>query len=351
MIMKRIEEIDENFKVNVPVFSGMKTFDILKNPFSLYGLKVGERGFYRMDTDVADNVSEGVKALNFNTSGGCLRFRTDTRKIILTATLPDVYPMSHMPLSGSSSFGIYCDGEYCGFFGAPSAEKYKGTWSAEKYLPAGEKNVEILFPLYNDVKEVFVSLEETASLKEGKRFEDKLPVVFYGSSITQGGCASQPGNAYPNMIMRDLNREILNLGFSGNCKAEKLMSEYIGKIPMSLFVYDYDHNAPTAEFLAATHERFFREFRAAQPTTPVLMLSVADCCFGKENVEKRKAVIRKTYENAVAAGDKNVYFLDGQRFYDEIGLQNATVDTCHPNDLGFYAFYKNISEFIKENNL
>ena len=347
----KLKEIDKNFKAKIPEFSGMKTYGIHSAPFSLYGLKYDERGFYRMDTEVADKVSDGVRALNFHTSGGCLRFSSDTEKIILSATLPDVLYMEHMPLTGSSSFGIYCNGEFCGVFRAPSTDAYKGTWSSELSLPKGEKDIMILFPLYNSVKEVYVALEETATLSEGGSFEDKAPVVFYGSSITQGGCASQPGNAYTNMIMRECNREILNLGFSGSCLAEKPMSDYIGKLPMSLLVYDYDHNAPSADFLEATHERFFKEFRVYQPQTPVLMLSVADGYFGKEEIEKRKAVIRKTYENAKAEGDKNVYFLDGQRFYEEIGLRNATVDTCHPNDLGFYAFYKNISEIMKENDL
>lgn len=351
MIMKRIEDIDKNFKARLPVFSEMKTYDIHTAPFLLYGLKYDERGFYRMDTEVADLVSDGVRALNYNTSGGVLRFRTDSEKIILTATLPDVCLMNHMPLTGSSSFGLYCGGKFCGVFRAPSVEEYKGTWASELTMPLGEKDVEILFPLYNNVKEVYVSLEEGSELQSGKPFEDKLPIVFYGSSITQGGCASQPGNAYHNMIMRELNREIINLGFSGSCLAEKLMSDYIGRLPMSLLVYDYDHNAPSSEYLGETHERFFKEFRVRQPLTPVLMISVADACFGQEEIEKRKAIIRRTYENAVADGDQNVYFLDGQHFYDEIGLQNATVDTCHPNDLGFYAFYKNISDFMKENNL
>ena len=349
--MKRLEEIDKNFRAAVPEFSGMKTCDIHRAPFSLYGLKYGERGFYRMDIPVADCVSDGVRALNFNTSGGCLRFKSDTRKIILTAFLPDVCYLTHMPLTGSSSFSIYCDGEFSGVFRAPSADEYKGTWSSELYLPEGEKDIMILFPLYNNVKELYIALEESASVSEGDSFEDKLPVVFYGSSITQGGCASHPGNAYTNMIMRELNREIINLGFSGSCMAERPMSDYIGGLPMSLLVYDYDHNAPTSDYLLATHERFFKEFRAAQPLTPVLMLSVADGCFGKAEIEKRRAIIRKTYDNARENGDENVYFLDGGHFYDEIGLHNATVDTCHPNDLGFYAFYKNISELMKENNL
>ena len=90
--------------------------------------------------------------------------------------------------------------------------------------------------------------------------------------------------------------------------------------------------------------------RRLRPELPVVMISVADRHFGNE-VEKRKEIIKRTYENAIRSGDRNVYFLDGQRFYDEIGLDKATVDTCHPNDLGFYAFYENISKFMKENNL
>ena len=236
-------------------------------------------------------------------------------------------------------------------FRAPSVEEYKGTWSSELTLPFGEKDVEIFFPLYNNVRDVFISLEEDAGVSEGKKYKDTPPIVFYGSSITQGGCASHPGNAYPCMISRALDREILNLGFSGSCKAEKEMSDYIGRLPMSLFIYDYDHNAPTAEYLRETHERFFKRLRQLSPTVPVVMISVADQCFGKKNVEERKEIIKKTYENALSRGDRNVYFLDGQHFYDETGLENSTVDTCHPNDLGFYAFYKNISQLIKEKDL
>lgn len=349
--MKRIEEIDKNFKAEIPVFEGMKTYDIMKAPFCLYGLKKDDDGFYRMDKGVAEKISEGVKALNFNTSGGCLRFKSDTERIILTAELPDLCLMNHMPLTGSSSFSIYCDGNFHGVFRAPSIEEYKGKWSSGLVLPKGEKDIMILFPLYNNVKEVYISVEEDSFLKEGGKFEDMPPIVFYGSSITQGGCASHPGNAYPNMIMRYHNREIINLGFSGSCKAEYEMCEYIASLPMSLLVYDYDHNAPTPEFLEATHERFFKQLRKKRPDLPVVMISVADGCFGAENIEKRKAIIRRTYENAVENGDKNVYFLDGQRFYDETGLENSTVDCCHPNDIGFFAFYKNISKFIKENNL
>ena len=350
--MKRIEDTDKNFKAAVPVFAGMKTYNIHEKPFAIYGLMYGENGFCRMEPSVADKVSDGVSVLNRHTSGGVLRFRTDSKRIILTAEFSEVACMNHMPLTGSSSFSLYCDGSFGGVLAAPSAEEFKGVWSAERPLAGdGEKEIEIFFPLYNSVKEVYISLEDGAFVGEGRRHEAVAPIVFYGSSITQGGCASHPANAYHNMIARHFNREILNLGFSGSCMAEDEMCGYIGKLPMSLLVYDYDHNAPSSDFLESTHESFFVKFRKMQPDTPVIMISVADTVFGQEEIEKRKATIIKTYENAKKAGDENVYFLDGQHFYDETGLENSTVDTCHPNDLGFFAFYKNISALMKEYNL
>ena len=135
--MKRIEEIDKNFSAAVPVFDGMKTYGVLNEPFSLYGLRNDADGFFRMDKNVAERVSDGVRGLNYNTSGGCLRFKTDSRDIILTAHLPDVCLMNHMPLTGSSSFDIYCNGSFCGVFRAPSAEEYKGVWSSSLRLSEG----------------------------------------------------------------------------------------------------------------------------------------------------------------------------------------------------------------------
>ncbi|MBQ9945624.1 MAG: hypothetical protein IJO68_03780 [Clostridia bacterium] len=350
--MQRIEDIDKNFKASVPQPDGMTSYDILQPPFKLYGILYGEKGFYRMDEKTAASVSEGVGVLNYHTSGGRLRFNTDARRIMITVDLGELCHMSHMPLSGSSSFDLYVDGVYKSVFRAPNNEDYHKIWSSEIILPEGDsKEILINFPLYNKVRNVCVSLDNRASVREPKPYEDKEPIVFYGSSITHGGCASHPGNAYPNMISRALDRDFINLGFSGCCKAEYEMCEYIGRLPMSLFVYDYDYNAPTPEFLEATHGRFFRQFRRLNPDVPVIMLSHADNLFGDEIMARRRAVVRSTYENALKEGDKNVYFIDGREFYKEYGLDFCTVDCVHPNDLGFFGFHKVLSEFIKENDL
>ena len=109
----------------------------------------------------------------------------------------------------------------------------------------------INFPLYTDVCELYLGLEESAKVEAAPDYEIKVPVVYYGSSITQGGCASRPGTSYQAIISRRLNCDYVNLGFSGNAKGEPAIAEYIAGLEMSVFVYDYDHNAPNPEHLAA----------------------------------------------------------------------------------------------------
>lgn len=124
------------------------------------------------------------------------------------------------------------------------------------------------------------------------------------------------------------------------------MAEYISGLDMSVFVFDYDHNAPNAEFLENTHEPFFKAFREKKPDVPVVFVSVADRSY--PNFEERRDVIFKTYQNALANGDKNVYFIDGQTIYEKVGYDLCTVDGCHPNDLGFWCMANSIGSVLDE---
>ena len=192
----------------------------------------------------------------------------------------------------------------------------------------------IHFPLYNDVDSLEIGLKRGSHVSHGAPYRPVPPVVFYGSSITQGGCASKPGNAYSNLISAALNVDHINLGFSGSALGEEPMAKYIASLPMSVFVLDYDYNAPSADYLNNTHEPFFRTIREQRPDLPILMIS--RCSFFEgEDARLRREVIYRTYRNAVEKGDKNVYFLDGARFFDNGNDLVYTVEGCHPNDAGF----------------
>ena len=123
------------------------------------------------------------------------------------------------------------------------------------------------------------------------------------------------------------------------------MAEYISSLPMSVFVYDYDHNAPTPEHLQNTHENMFKIIRKAQPTLPVIMLSRPKYTLNDEEKE-RLAIIRRTYENALAKGDQNVYFIDGPTLM-QYAKNEGTVDGCHPTDYGFYSMAETLLSLLK----
>ena len=149
------------------------------------------------------------------------------------------------------------------------------------------------------------------------------------------------------MVARWLDTDYVNFGFSGNAKGEDAIAEYIAGLKMSAFVYDYDHNAPTPEHLEVTHERMFKIIRAAQPSLPILMLTRPKYHLA-ETEKQRLAIVRRTYENALAAGDKNVYFIPGTELLLELVREEALVDNCHPADGGFISMAYVIGQKLKE---
>jgi lysophospholipase L1-like esterase len=182
---------------------------------------------------------------------------------------------------------------------------------------------------------ITIGIDDDSIIEAPTPYINKKPVVFYGSSITEGGCASRVGNAYNAALSRQLNMDYINFGFSGSAKGEPEMAEFIASVPMSIFVMDYDYNAPDANHLQNTHEPFFRIIREKHPDLPIVMLSNPNYRLNPEENEKRLAVIRKTYENAKARGDKNVYLISGENFYGDEDIYACTVDKIHPNDHGF----------------
>jgi len=339
-----IAQIDKNFLGEELTYDGMTFHHVFDAPFKLYGFykPYEEREFKRLPTEFIPKVNANVQALYKNTSGGRIRFRTDSTRILLRSILSKITKFDHMPKTGVSCFDLYVDGEYKNCFrhghlsGVQKSSEEKIENLYDSNLTIGEKKMRdilINFPLYNNVDDVFIALDDDAIIEAPKPYTIEKPFVVYGSSITQGGCASHPGNAFPNILSRRFDIDFLNLGFSSGGKAEVEMAEYIGSLDMSFFLYDYDHNASNAPYLAETHERMFKILRKMQPNLPIIMASAADGHFG--GMDERRNIIKATYDNAIAAGDKNVYFIDGRDIYAPVGRSLCTVDNIHANDLGF----------------
>ncbi len=173
--------------------------------------------------------------------------------------------------------------------------------------------------------------------------------MFYGSSITQGACASRPGNCYENLISKRLNMDYINLGFSGCAKGEKEIAEYMSGLSMCAFVSDYDHNSYVLDEFKATHYAMYEIIRKANPEIPYIMISRPDIRNSESaDVTIRRKIVRESYEKALACGDKNIYMIDGSTFFEGNHIDECTVDLVHPNDLGFFRISEKIGELLKK---
>ena len=202
-----IESIDKNLAVNNTIGeSDVVFYDVRKAPFEVYGLYEyrTEPDFKRLPDEIAKATNDGVAKLYLNTAGGRVRFSTDSDYIAIHADMPHISHFPHMALTGGAAFDLYVDDPDTGIsrFRKPFIPKYNVEGGYESKLDMKSKRLRhytICFPSYSRVKNLFIGVREGSVLGEGMKYEHELPVVYYGSSITQGGCASRPGNTYQNV--------------------------------------------------------------------------------------------------------------------------------------------------------
>lgn len=343
--MSQKEPMDKNLVVKSQIDEeGLVWHDAMAAPFSIHGLFYEDGAFRRLPEAVARSVSGGVHHWHDSCTGGRVRFRTDSPFVAIRMKGHYALNPCLMSLCGVAGFDIYADGQHVRVF-RPPVDMQDGYASREKLREAKMQEIMLYFPTYAAVNRLEIGLQEGCRLEAAAPYPNEKPILFYGSSITQGAAASRPGNCYTNIVCRELGRDIWNLGFSGNAKGEPVMADYIAGLPMECFVYDYDHNALTVEHLEATHEPFFKTVRAAHPDIPILMLCRPQFVMN-DNVSRRIEVIRRTYENAKAAGDNNVYLLTGPELMALSGPESH-VDGTHPNDLGFFSMAQAVLKVLK----
>ncbi len=348
-----ISKTDSNFTVNATFdISGLDIYSADIEPFKIYGLILPEGPdgvFKRIPTKNAKEVSDKVYSLHTHTAGGRVRFKTNSRAIAIFAKMHSVGKMSNFSITGSAGFDMYVNNRFNKTVFTPPFDMSDG-YSNIIWLSSKEKkNIEINFPLYSGVKQLLIGLEKGSSVSEPEGYRYNKPIVYYGSSITQGGCASRPGNTYQAVVSRRFNMDFINLGFAGAAKAERKIAEYISGIDMNIFVYDYDHNADNPEMLEKTHKRMFDIIRRKNPTLPIIMMT-RPMFYSDDDTEKRANIIKGTYENALKEGDSNVYFIDGVKMMHGFDTYNdgITVDSWHPNDYGFALMAKAVGDTVEK---
>lgn len=316
----------------------------LQSPFVITGfpwLKLDLR-YRRLPLEPSFKLPDAVNHLANHTAGGQIRFRTNSPRLSLRVRLSNPADMYHMAPSGQCGFDCYEElGGKLLYRSTTVLSPKNPEYEAVLFQDGSDEMRTILlnFPLYQGVEEVSIGLMPD-SLVQAPPSLGKGRIMVYGTSITQGACASRPGMCYTNVLSRRLNREFINLGFSGSGKGEPELSQLIATISdPSCLVLDYEANSVSPELYAKTLPEFIRIYREEHPKIPILVLSrivFAKQPFdaaAREAQQTRKKMQIELVQSLKDAGDRNIHFYDGEQLL-KIHSQDCFVDGIHPTDLG-----------------
>lgn len=314
------------------------------------------RRFDRLPARAESAVRPEVWTLSQDSAGLQLRFVTDatTLRVRWKLKRSDRLAMSHMAATGVSGLDLYVRDvdrwQWLAVARPESATQNERTLIDG--LAPGRREFLLYLPLYNGVDRVELGLPAGANFEPGPaRYKDRKPIVFYGTSVTQGGCASRPGMAYPAIIGRSLDWPTINLGFSGNGKSEPEMAKLVGELDAAAFILDSLGNLTVSQ-TAERVEPFVHHLRRQHPDTPIVLvegLNYADTQFlvsRQKLVVERNTLLRMLYDRLKAAGDKHLHYITSASLLGGDG--EDTVDGTHPTDLGFSRMAEGMIPVLRE---
>jgi hypothetical protein len=299
--------------------------------------------FDRLPARAEGMVRDPVWNLSRNSAGLAVRFVTAADSIHARWTLTSAkLEMTHMPATGVSGVDLYVkhDGQWRWLaVGQPKAQS--NSVKLVGPLPKGTREFLLYLPLYNGVSAVEIGTPKEQAISKAPAYPagHEKPVVFYGTSITQGGCASRPGMVHTAILGRWLNRPVINLGFSGNGRMEPEMAKLFAELDPAVFVLDCLPNM-TGKEVAERVEPFVHTLRKARPKTPILLVEDRSytnaylVATTRQRNDDSRAALKAAYQNLQKAGVGQLSYLAGA---DLLGADSeGTVDGSHPSDLGFY---------------
>ncbi len=355
---KRIDQLDKNFKAQpARKDDHLLWLDSSDRRLTMRGLawyRENKRRFNRLPLRAQKIVRPDVWTLARCPSSARLCFKSDTTHFSVRVTNAQVMPMAHMPASGHSGLALYVGEPYRmrpWRMAFPGDEKPHYETPLLEKLPKVMREYALYLPLYNYLEKLEVGFSKGARFEPPAPCALNKPVVFYGTSITQGGCAGTAGSDYVSTIGRLINLDVINLGFSGNGQGEPEVARLISEIDASLFVLDYAANV-SPEGLAKTLPEFYRILRRRHPEKPILLLSKV--CFShvsysrdhREAHEQSRDIMIHFYSKMRKAGDSHLHFADGSALIP-LGTDAAYVDGVHPTDHGFRMMAERLAPFIE----
>ena len=325
--------------------------------FPLYG-KVSEQTnsrYERLPSYLQGVSRPRVWELGTNSAGLFIRFRSNSTSIHVKWESMYNNTMTHMTDTGTKGLDLYTlvDGEWRHVCSAQPQGK-----TSERKMIANmdpiEREYVLYLSLYDGVTSLEIGVDKGSSLEQPAvdRPSREKPVVMYGTSILQGGCANRAGMAHTNIISRRLDREVINLGFSGNALLDLEIAELMASVEdPGLFVLDYVPNA-WAETIDEIGEKFFRIIRDAHPDVPVVFIEdviFPFTIFDKqilEQVTTKNEAQKRLYDKLKKSGEKRIYYIKAEGMIGDDG--EATVDGSHFTDLGMMRYVDHVLPTLKK---
>jgi lysophospholipase L1-like esterase len=292
----------------------------------------------RLPERLRESVREPVWNLAQSPTGGRIRFRTDSPTVVGRLRYQRIGHMHNMHRIGQMGLDLYADDAYWKSVFPTEAGEAELAWF-EGAPPAGLRQIDLYLPLYHPVEVVAIGVADDAVVAPPLPYAADRPVVYYGSSITQGGCASRAGMSYEAILSRRLNLDQVNLGFSGNGKGEPAVAGAVAELAAAAFVLDFGVNCDSVAAMEAVYRPFIETIRSRHPRTPIVCVTPIFTTpeLWSEAARQRLAGMRQVVRDAVASQrltDGEIQLVEGLELLGA-GDQDGLVDGSHPNDLGF----------------
>ncbi len=310
---------------------------------------------YERLPDSCQTVSrEKLWYLGRNSAGLAIRFRSNSTQITARWETRNNFRMNHMTPTGICGLDLYClDGERWRFAGSGRPYDKLTTATIVRNMTPEMREYLLYLPLYDGPISLEIGVDSLARIEQPQVAlpHRKRPILFYGSSILQGGCATRPGMAHTNILERRLQRECINLGFSGNALLDMEIADLIASVDAAMYILDFLPNASVQQ-MDERAVKFIGKVRAAHPDAPILL--VEDPRFTHswldqkmaEEIRSKNAKIHEIHEQLKQQGDRNIHLLTSEQM---IGTDDeACVDGIHFTDLGFMRYADLLQPLIEQ---
>ncbi|HRJ70996.1 MAG TPA: SGNH/GDSL hydrolase family protein, partial [Terrimicrobiaceae bacterium] len=339
---------------------GLRWLDAFDRRLALRGLgwpaeNLRRKNFFRAQSAAAGRVSDHVRLLARCPAGVHVAFFTDSAELSVRLEAADSLQMGHMPATGMAGAELYFREEgrwYPMATARPSVTEPKFEANLFRDSSRRLREYRLYLPLYKPLVALALGFERGAVVRPARAPRGSKPWIFYGTSITQGGCASTAGSDFVSMVGRALDAETINFGFSGNGKGEPAMARLIRQIDAEMYVLDFFANTD-GQSLDSVLAEFLRILREKRPRTPVVILGMPalNQILWNEDVrtawaDKRDTAMR-VYLRAKDAGDRHLHFIDGQAVLPA-GIAGAYVDGVHPTSHGFALMAERLAPLLRE---